>query len=58
MNYKLLVPFRTTEIIIENVDDARAGIDGRPFTPTYPMRVEIIPEAFNFIIPNKRNKTK
>lgn len=58
MNYKLMVPFRTTEIIIESVDDAHAGIDGRPFTPTYPMRVEVIPEAFNFIMPNKKIKTK
>lgn len=60
MNYKLMVPFRTTEILIESVDNARAGIDGRPFAPTYPMRVGIEPEAFNFIIPNrkKQNRTK
>lgn len=56
MNYKLMVPFRTTEILIESVDDAHAGIDGRPFEPTYPLRVSILPEAFNFIIPNKRFK--
>lgn len=58
LNYKLIEPFRTTEIIIESVDNARAGIDGRPFTPAYPMRVNVLPEAFNFIIPSKMHKTK
>ena len=56
MNYSLIEPFRTTEIVIESVDNAHAGIDGRPFTPTYPMRVAIMPEAFNFIIPGKKLK--
>lgn len=53
MNYKLMEPFRTTEIIIDSVGNAPAGIDGRPFEPTYPMKVGIMPEAFNFIIPNR-----
>ncbi len=54
MNYKLMEPFRTKEIVIDSVGNAHAGIDGRPFEPTYPMRVSIIPEVFNFIIPNKK----
>ena len=56
MNFSLMVPFRTNEIVIVSVDDAPAGIDGRPFNPTYPMRVTIMPEAFNFIIPGKKQK--
>lgn len=53
MNYKLMEPFRTTEIVIDKVDNALAGIDGRPFNPTYPLRIDIMREAFNFIIPDK-----
>lgn len=56
MNYSLMVPFRTNEIAIESVGNAHAAIDGRPFNPTYPMQVAIIPEAFNFIIPGKKQK--
>lgn len=56
MNYRLMEPFRTTEVVIDSVGNAMAGIDGRPFTPTYPMTVGIIPETFNFIIPNKPTK--
>ncbi len=58
LNYKLIEPFRTTEIVIETAENALAGIDGRPFTPTYPLRVTVLPEAVNFIIPNKLYKTK
>ena len=53
MNYKLMEPFRTTEIQIESVDGARCGIDGRIFTPTFPMRVTVLPEAIKLIIPTK-----
>lgn len=58
LNYKLIEPFRTTEIVVEEADNALAGIDGRPFAPTYPLRITILPEAVNFIIPNKLYKTK
>lgn len=58
MNFKLMEPYRTTEIVIESADNALAGIDGRPFRPTYPITVSICPEAFNFIIPNRINKTR
>lgn len=58
MNYKLMEPFRTKEIVIESVGNARAGIDGRPFAPTYPMCISILPESLNFIIPSKKTKTK
>lgn len=58
LNFKLVEPFRTAEIVIEDIDGAPAGIDGRPFHPTYPMRVEVIREVFNLIIPDKKQKTK
>lgn len=51
MNYKLMVPFRTTEIMIESVDDAACGIDGRVFTPTFPMKITIQKETLSLIIP-------
>lgn len=51
MNYKLMEPFRTTEIVIDDAGGARAGIDGRPFTPTYPLTITIMQEKLNLIIP-------
>ncbi len=51
MNYKLMEPYRTTEIVIESVGGARAGIDGRPFAPTYPLKITIMQEKLNLIIP-------
>ncbi|MBR5277345.1 MAG: YegS/Rv2252/BmrU family lipid kinase [Bacteroidaceae bacterium] len=51
MNYELLVPFRTTAITIESVGVARCGLDGRPFTPTFPMDVTILKEELSLIIP-------
>lgn len=51
MNYKLMEPFRTTEVVIDSVGGARAGIDGRPFAPTYPMNITIMQEKLNLIIP-------
>ncbi len=58
LNYKLMQPYRTTEIEIYSTDNAMAGIDGRPFKPTYPLYVGIERESLNFIIPNKINKSK
>ena len=51
MNYKLMEPFRTTEIVIESVGGACAGIDGRPFVPAYPLKISIMQEKLNLIIP-------
>ncbi len=51
MNYGLMVPFRTTEITIESVDDASCGIDGRVFSPTFPMKITIHKETLSLIIP-------
>lgn len=51
MNYKLMVPFRTTEIVVESAGEARAGIDGRSFSPTYPLTIGILQEELNLIIP-------
>lgn len=56
LNFKLVEPFRTTEIDIETVDGAPLGIDGRTFKPTFPMKVTVDPEALNLIIPTKINK--
>ncbi len=53
MNYELMEPFRTTDILIESVDGAPAAVDGRTFTPTFPMRVKVLPEAVKLIIPTK-----
>lgn len=57
MNYELMEPFRTTEINIEDVGEAHVGIDGRMFYPSFPMKVTIIPEAINLIIPTKIMQT-
>lgn len=53
MNYELMEPFRTTEVVIEDVGGALVGIDGRMFYPTFPMKVTILPEKINLIIPTK-----
>lgn len=53
MNFELMEPYRSTEVLIEGVDGARAGIDGRIFTPTFPMKVTLLPEAVKLIIPTK-----
>ena len=53
MNFELMEPFRTTEILIEDVGGARVGIDGRMFYPTFPMKVTVLPEAVKLIIPTK-----
>ncbi len=53
MNFELMEPYRTTEVLIENVDGARVGIDGRIFNPAFPMRVSVLPEAIKLIIPTK-----
>ena len=53
LNFSLVEPFRTTEIEIESVGGATLGIDGRPFAPTFPLRVTVEPEKLNLIIPTK-----
>ena len=56
LNFKLVEPFRTTDIVIEDVGGAGMGIDGRPFKPEFPLHVLVEPEALNLIIPSKINK--
>ena len=56
LNFKLVEPFRTTDIVIEDVGGAGMGIDGRPFKPEFPLHVVVEPEALNLIIPSKINK--
>lgn len=53
LNFRLVEPFRTTEIEIESVGGASLGIDGRPFAPTFPLQVTVEPEKLNLIIPTK-----
>lgn len=53
MNFELMEPHRTTEMIIEDVDGARVGIDGRMFYPTFPLKVIVLPEIVKLIIPTK-----
>lgn len=53
LNFRLVEPFRTTEVEIESVGGASLGIDGRPFTPTFPLQVTVEPEKMNLIIPTK-----
>ena len=56
LNFKLVEPFRTTDILIEDLGGAGIGIDGRPFKPTFPLRVVVEPEKLNLIIPTKLNR--
>lgn len=56
LNFKLVEPFRTNELVIESVGGAPLGIDGRPFNPSFPMLVTVEPEIVNLIIPTKINK--
>lgn len=58
MNYDYLTPFRTTEIVIEYMEYTDVGIDGRSFTPTYPLKIDVMQEALEFIIPGRTNKDK
>ena len=57
LNFGLVEPFRTTEMVIESVGGAPMGIDGRPFKPEFPMHVTVEPEILNLIIPtNIKNR--
>jgi diacylglycerol kinase family enzyme len=56
LNYELVTPFRTSEIIIESLGDAPLAIDARSFKPTLPMIVTVEPEKVNLIIPSRINK--
>ncbi len=51
LNFELVVPFRTTEIVIESAGGALFGIDGRSLNPAFPLTVTVEPEIVNFIIP-------
>ncbi len=56
LNFKLMEPFRTKEILIEDLGGAAIGIDGRPFKPTFPLQVQVLPEELNLIIPSMIRK--
>lgn len=57
LNFKLVEPFRTTDIVIEDVGGASIGIDGRPFKPEFPLHVVVEPEALSLIIPSRIKKS-
>lgn len=58
LNYELVTPFRTAEIVIESLGGAAVAIDARSFVPAFPMTVTVEPERLNLIIPSKLNKRK
>lgn len=58
LNFELVEPFRTTEILIESVGGAPMGIDGRPFKADCPLHITVEPEKLNLIIPTKINSKK
>lgn len=51
LNHKVVKPYRTKRLKINNVSNARAGIDGRVFKPNYPLEITIEPEILKLIIP-------
>lgn len=53
LNFKLVEPYRTKEIMIESVGAAHVAIDARPFRPNYPMYVGVEAECLKFIIPGR-----
>ena len=56
LNFKLVEPYRTTEIEIESVGGANLGIDGRIFAPNFPLQVAVETEKLNLIIPTRIKK--
>lgn len=58
LNFKLVEPYRTKEIIIESVGGSHAAIDARPFNFNYPIYVGVEPEELKFIIPGRAGKKK
>lgn len=58
LNFRLVEPFRTTDVLIEDVGGASIGIDGRPFRPEFPLHVTVEPEALNLIIPSRIGKKR
>ena len=52
LNHRSVLPYRTQEVEIENIDHALVGIDGRLMkTPVGKFRVNVEQEVLNFLIP-------
>lgn len=52
LNHRSVLPYRTQEVEIENIDHALVGIDGRLMkTPIGEFRVNVEQEVLNFLIP-------
>lgn len=54
LNHRSIKPYRTNEIVFENIDHALVGVDGRLMAnrPKGEFRVTVEQEVINFIIPD------
>ena len=48
---KVVQPYRTRKVQIFKAQNAAVSLDGRIIEPVYPLKVKILPEALNLIIP-------
>jgi len=53
LNHRSVHPYRTREVVVEEAKHALVGVDGRLVgIPTGSYRIDIEPEAINFLIPD------
>ena len=53
LNHRSVHPYRTREVVVEEAKHALVGVDGRLVgVPTGSYRIDIEPEAVNFLIPD------
>ena len=53
LNHRSVHPYRTRGVVVEEAKHALVGVDGRLVgVPTGPYRIDIEPEAVNFLIPD------
>ena len=53
LNHRSVHPYRTREVVVEDAKHALVGVDGRLVgVPTGSYRIDIEPEAVNFLIPD------
>lgn len=54
LNYNKVLPYRAREVKIERADHARISVDGRFLkTGKFPIRINVMQERLNFIIPSR-----
>lgn len=51
LNHKMVKPYRTKKVTVLRAKGAAISLDGRLLHPDFPLKIEILPEAINFIIP-------